>query len=197
MPQYTNTLEQFRTPEKLPVGWPWRLLVFALIVFAFMVAIYFGMVFGYTPYLNSQANSLDKQINSLSQSVNQEQQKNLANFYSQLINVQTLLASHQNPSKLFDFLEKNTNQNVYYQSLELAAAEKTLKLTGNASDYNILVQQLELFRRDPRVESVFLDSSGLGATGGTDFSIRVIFKPELMSENATSGATSNATSSAQ
>ena len=79
MPQYTNSaLEQeLRKPERLPVGWPWRLLVFVVIIFGVTVATYLGMILGYKPYLNSQVKNLDAKITSLSQAVDEEQQKNL------------------------------------------------------------------------------------------------------------------------
>ena len=181
MPQYNSALEQeLKRPERLSVGWPWRLLVFGFIILGMTVASYFGMVFGYTPYLNSQITSLDQKIAGLSQTIDEQQQKKLATFYSQLINVQGLLNSHPAVSKLFDFLEKNTHQNVYYQLLDLSLPEKSLKLEGNASSYNVLSQQLELFRLAPETERVFLDNSRPAQTGEINFSMRVIFKPELL-----------------
>ena len=182
MPELTPSLleEQLKKRERLPVGWPWRLLVFTTIVFGLTVAIYFGMVLGYKPYLNSQVKNLDQKIASLGQAIDEQQQKGMANFYSQLINIQNLLASHQTASNLFGFLEKNTHQNVYYSSLNASLLEKSVKIEGNASDYNVLVQQLELFRRAPEIERVLLDDSRSSDTGGINFSIRVIFKPELL-----------------
>lgn len=172
--------EQLKKSERLPVGWPWRLLVFTTIVFGVTVATYFGMVLGYKPYLNSRVKNLDQEITGLSQAIDEQQQKSLVNFYSQLINIQDLLTSRQTASTFFDFLEKNTHQNVYYQSLNLSLPEKNVKIEGNASNYNVLVQQLELFRRAPEIERVLLDDSRLGEGGGIRFSIRFIFKPELM-----------------
>ncbi|MEW6408362.1 MAG: hypothetical protein AB1465_06780, partial [Patescibacteria group bacterium] len=114
--QYTQSIleEQLKMGEKLPVGWPWRLLLFTVLVFAVLTTIYLGIVLGYKPYLNSRIKSLDKEINNLTQAIDDTQQKSLANFYSQLVNIQNLLARHPNASKLFDFLEKNTHNQVYY-----------------------------------------------------------------------------------
>lgn len=182
MPEPTPSLleEQLKKRERLPVGWPWRLLVFATIVFGLTVAIYFGMVIGYKPYLDSQVKNLDQKIVSLGQAIDEQQQKSMVIFYSQLINIQSLLASHQTASNLFGFLEKNTHQNVYYDSLSLSLPERNVKIDGNASDYNVLVQQLELFRRAPEIERVLLDNSRSADGGRIHFSIRLIFKPELL-----------------
>ena len=182
MPQYTNSaLEQeLRKPERLPVGWPWRLLVFTAIVFGVMVAGYLGMNLGYKPYLNSRIKSLDAKITNLSQAIDEEQQKNLVTLYSQLINIQNLLNSHITPSKLFDFLEKNTHGQIHYLALNLSLMEKSIKLEGVSPDYIVLAQQLELFQGIPEIEKVFLEDSRALEAGNIRFSIRLIFKPELL-----------------
>ncbi|MEK7114653.1 MAG: hypothetical protein AAB832_01165 [Patescibacteria group bacterium] len=179
--QYTKSIleEQLKAGERLPVGWPWRLLLFTAVVFGTVVFLYFGVVFGYKPFLNSRAKGLDKEIASLTDSIGEEQQKDFISFYSQLVNIQNLLANHAAASKLFDFLEKNTHQQVNYLSLNLSLTEKNLKLDGNAPDYKVLVQQLELFRRAPEINQVFLEDSKLGE-GNIRFSIRLMFKEELM-----------------
>ncbi|MEK7162966.1 MAG: hypothetical protein AAB696_01625 [Patescibacteria group bacterium] len=180
---YTKSVleEQLKMGERLPVGWPWRLLIFAVIFFGAMVFLYSGMTFGYKPYLNSRVKGLNKEISNLTESIGEEQQKNLIGFYSQLVNAQNLLANHPTASKLLDFLEKNTHSQISYLSLNLSLAEKKLKLEGNAFDYKVLVQQLELFRRAPEIDKVFLDDSKQGETGtGIRFSIQMIFKPELV-----------------
>jgi hypothetical protein len=180
MPQYTKTAleEQLKTREKMPVGWPWRLLLFMALILGTTIAVYSGMALGYKPYLNSRIKNLDAKIVSLTQSIDEEQQRNLTNFYSGLVNIQSLLASHPAASKFLDFLEKNTHQQVHFLSLNLSLLEKNIKLEGLAVDYNILTQQLELFRQAPETERVFLDDSR-SAEEGVRFSIRVVFKPEL------------------
>ncbi len=180
--QYTESIleEQLKRGEKLPVGWPWRLLLFTVLVFSVLTTIYLGMVLGYKPYLNSRIKSLDKEINNLTQAIDDTQQKNLANFYSQLVNIQNLLAHHPNASKLFDFLEKNTHNQVYFLSLNLSLAEKNLKIEGSASDYEALAQQLEIFRKAPEIERVFLEDSKLSDDKGVHFIVRLIFNQSLV-----------------
>lgn len=181
MPNTNSALEQeLMKKEKLPVGWPWRLLLFTIIVFGVTIVTYLGMEFGYKPYLNSQMTRLDGQITSLSQQIDVNQQKNLIDFYSQLVNAQKLLTSHVSASKLFDFLEKDTYQKIYYTSLNFSLDEKSIKLGGIANDYDALSKQLELFRQAPEIDNVFLDDSRLSDQGGISFSITLVFKSELI-----------------
>ncbi len=179
---YTTSVleEQLKRGERLPVGWPWRLLTFTIIVFAIILSIYFGMILGYNPYLNLQIKNLDQKITELSQTIDETQQKTLIDFYSQLVNVQDLLNSHTICSRFFDFLEKNTHQNVYYLSLNLSLAEKNARIDGIVPNYNILAQQLELFRKAPEIERVFLDDSRVVEGGGIRFTSRLILKPEAL-----------------
>ncbi len=182
MPQYTNSAlaQELKKPERLPVGWPWRLLLFVTIIFAVLFATYLGMTLGYKPYLNSQIKDFNAKINSLSQSVDEQEQQNLSNLYSQLINAQELLGSHTAVSKIFDFLEANTHKQIYYLTSNISLTEKSINLEGAASDYNILSQQLELFKRAPEIEKVFLDNSRLTEEGNIRFTVRLIFKQELV-----------------
>lgn len=182
MPQYTKSAleEQLKKGEMLPVGWPWRLLVFVIIVFGVTTATYLGMSLGYKPYLNSRIKDLDNQITNLTKQIDVTQQKNLINFYSQLVNIKSMLDSHPAVSKLFDFLEKNTYQQVYYLYFNFSLAEKTVKIEGIATNYDALVKQLELFRRAPQIEKILLEDSKASEEGGIHFSIRLVFKPELV-----------------
>ncbi len=168
--------EELKKGEKLPVGWPWRLLTFMIIFFLVVVSVYAGMILGYKPYLNSQIKNLDEKLADMNQSVDEQQQKDLINFYSQLVNIGDMLKSHPMPSKIFDFLESNTHQNIYYLSLNLSAAEKNAKIEGVASDYNVLTQQLELLRKVPETEAVFLEDSRINEGGGIRFMIRLLLK---------------------
>lgn len=181
MPEYKTALEQeLRGGEKLPVGWPWRLLVFMIVIFGITIAIYFGMILGYQPYLNSQIRILDAKIATLGQSIDAEQQKNLSDFYSQLANIQNLLASHPASSKILDFLEKNTHQQTYYLVTTVSLADRSIKLEGVSPDYGIFVQQLEVFRQAPEIQNIFLDDSRIADDKSVHFTVRLIFKPDLV-----------------
>jgi len=181
MPYNESVVEQeLIKRERVEVGLPWRLLVFATFLFGLLFLIYLGMQFGYKPYLNSRIESLDSKINNLNQVINEEERKRLTTIYSQFINIQDLLKSHTLPSKLLEFLEKNTQSQIYYLYLNFSLIDKSLKLEGISPSYNILAQQLELFQRIPEIEKVDLDDARLLDNENIRFSIKLIFKPELI-----------------
>ncbi|MEK7555311.1 MAG: PilN domain-containing protein [Patescibacteria group bacterium] len=181
MPQYNQSpLEQELRAEKLSLGLPWRILLLAIIVFGATVFIYFGMLLGYKPYLNSQLKKVDSEISILSEKVGEEQQNNLTEFYSQLTNIQRLFNSHILSSNVFGLLEENTNKGVFFASMNLSVKEKEVRLDGIASSYKILAEQLELFRLNPKIEQIYLKNSQL-REGAVSFTINLILKSGVLS----------------
>ena len=181
MPQYNSrsVLEkELIKGERLPVGWPWRLLTFMAIVFLTAILIYAGIAFGYSAYLESQIKNLDEKIAEFNRAIDRETQMRLTAFYSQFANIQKLLDSHVNGSKIFEFLQKNTHQKVYYANMNLSLKEKNIRLDGVAADYNVLAQQMEILRRAPEVQNVSLTGSQKKDNEIT-FSVSIILKPEL------------------
>jgi hypothetical protein len=175
----SNLEKALKKSEKMPTSLPWRFMVFTILVFTATFAIYFGMAFGYKPYLNLRIKNLDKQITNLTKSIDEGQQKELATFYSQLSNIQGLLNSHPIISNFFSFLESRTHPQVYYSSLDLSSVERVARVEGFAADYGVLSQQLELFRSAPEVSKVSLETSQLSGANNVNFAIRINFKPDL------------------
>ena len=180
MAQYTkNITEQFMEPERLPVGWPWRLFIFSLILFALVVFVYLGIIWGYEPYLRAQRQSLDQKITEIGGAIIEAERENFVNMFSQFVNLQNLLDSHIKGSNIYSFLEKNTNQGVYYEGGNLSVAERYLRLDGIARSYDNLTQQLVAFEQAPEIERVILTESQT-ADKGVRFSLQLVIKPELL-----------------
>ncbi|KKQ23205.1 hypothetical protein A2999_00325 [Candidatus Wolfebacteria bacterium RIFCSPLOWO2_01_FULL_38_11] len=179
---YTQSLleEQLKKGENLAVGWPWRLLVLMTIIFILAVVVYFGMMFGFKPYLNSQIKNLEQKISNLSQSVDEDQQEKIIGLYSQFTNIKNLFEKRKSIGDFFNFIENNTYSNVNYKSLSLNLSEREVKIEGTAPNYETLVKQLTLMEKTDAVEKVFLENSSLSDLGKglreIKFSLRIIFK---------------------
>ena len=157
--QFTqNSLSRFES-ENLPVGWPWRFFSVSLIIFLTSLLIFFGLTLGYGPYLRSQILETDAKMNQLLETVSKEDQEKFAQFYSQLVNLKNLLDNHIASSKIFPWLEKITNQKVYYSNFNLRVPEKELELEGLADSYAVLGEQLEAFNQAPEIERYLINQS--------------------------------------
>lgn len=184
MPEPTTQakLEEQFTTEAIPVGLPWRLLVFTVIIFAFSIVIYFGLRFGYETYLTQQAATLDQQINQLTSQVNQTDQQNFINFYSQLINLKTALGNHDFSSNLFNFLEKNTIGSVYYTEANFSLSGNSLDLKGEAVSVDALVQQMNIFDKAPELAGNTLNQLTFDPKGLVGFSVHLVFNDNFFNQ---------------
>lgn len=165
--------------EKLPVGWPWKFFLFSVLVLLTTAVLYLGLDFGYKPFLKSRIESLNQSIEELSQIIPKDQQEGLIRFYSQVVNLQSLLASHVNVSKVFNFLQNNTNKSVFFSRADLMIGERRLNLEGFASNYEIFSQQLEAFNVAPEVENLVVNESS-AVEGRVRFKLFLILRNEIL-----------------
>ena len=145
--------------EELPVGWPWRFLMFTVLVAATVGVCSAGLTFGYKPLLDSRLKGQEAELVGLGKVIPVKQQDEFVRFYSQLANLETLLTSHVSASPLFGLLESRTNGAVSYMAMELRVPERKIVLEGNASNYKSFAEQLQSFTEAPEVESVIVNDS--------------------------------------
>ena len=158
MPLPQKVIEQIgREPPRTP-GWSGHLLMFSSTVFFVVLFIYMGLAFGYTPYLNSLFKKIEDRKAAIVQEIPVEKQEQLVTFYSQLANLQTVLAQHIVTSPLFTWLEKNTHQYVYFTELSLNPAAHQLVLSGVGVGLDDINQELVLLRDLPEVSKIDVKS---------------------------------------
>lgn len=176
-----RNLEEQLLSEKIPIGWPWRLLLFALFIFAVSIFIYFGLRYGYEGYLDNRSEQLDEELKVLGQQVSAVDQERFINFYSQLVNLKEVLSEHPFSSNVFKFLERNTINEVYYTEAVLKPAERTLALKGFSNNFENLSAQLAIFEKSGETERVVLNNVTLQG-GGVNFSASMILKADLLNK---------------
>ncbi len=146
-----------REPVQTP-GWSRRLLMFSGTIFFISLALYIGIVFGYEPYLKKEVANLDGQIKSFGQQIPPEEQSRLISFYSQMSNIQGVLRNHVASSKLFEWLEKNTETNSYYTKLNLLSFSGQISLAGVSKTVEDFSKQLIVFQNNSLVQRVAINS---------------------------------------
>lgn len=181
--QTTNNLsDQFLT-ENIPVGWPWRLLIFAVFVFALSLFTFFGLKFGYQAFLDDKLAELDRNLDALGKKVSVEEQNRFVNFYSKIVNLKSVLDIHPYPSAIFTFLEKNVVDGIYFTDLEVDIVGGTMELKGVAANFNVLAQQVAVMEESPEVDNVLVKEVGLGrGSGAANFTITANFKKGFLSK---------------
>ncbi len=161
MSQYDQKTEDLLAPEETALGWPWKIFLVTATACGIVVAGYIGLVFGYQPYLEGKIVEVMKKIDDLAKSLPVEQQEKFLKFYSQVVNVKALLGTHIELTKLFEFLEKNTNKRVVYEDIRFDARRRELVLEGVADSYQTLAQQLQAFELASEIERYLVSQSRL------------------------------------
>jgi hypothetical protein len=166
--------EQFVT-EKMEVGWPWRIFIFAIVVFGLSLFIYFGLRFGYGPYLENSSKELDNKLADLTKTISFEEQEKFVNFYSQLVNLKGVLTNHSFVSNIFQFLERNTIGSVYYTEASVDTSRRSVVLKGFSANLQSLTEQVAVLEKASEVEAVVLNNVGFMGSN-TSFELLIVFK---------------------
>ena len=172
--------EPVRTP-----GWSSRLLMFSGTIFFISLALYIGIVFGYKPYLEKEVANLDGQIKSFGQKIPPEEQSRLVSFYSQISNIQGVFRGHVASSKFFEWLEKNTETNIYYTRMNLLSFSGQVSLAGVSKTVEDFSKQLVVFQNSPLVQRVAVNSfSNVPANNMWQFDMTLYLTNGALSQSA-------------
>ncbi|MDI6821156.1 MAG: hypothetical protein QMD65_03200 [Patescibacteria group bacterium] len=182
-PQQTNNAQEELVVEQMPIGWPWRLLIFTVIVFALSIFIYFGLRFGYGAYLDTASENLDRDIKALSEKVPPADREEFIKFYSQIINLKTVLDNHPYGSNVFKFLEKNTIGSIYFTEAEMLVDNSALNLKGFGKDFETVAQQMAILEKASEVNRVLLDQVNIQKEG-VIFSLSLYFNSGFIKKPA-------------
>lgn len=163
-PTYAQVVE--RAPRS--PAWFGQLMAFAIMLLVLVIVVYFGITFGYRPYLEKQVTSLDNQIAEFSRKVPADEQANILTFYSQLANLKTVLGKHTATPAFLRWLEAGTVQSVRMSKVTMNVSSRQIQITGIARSQAEVAQQVASFQSRPGVERVdFRNSQAVG--GGVQF----------------------------
>lgn len=165
--------EEFLT-EKLPVGWPWKILVSGVFLFSLTVFIYIALQFGYSAYLSAEEKKVDTLTTQLEKQVTAEDRTSFVNFYSQVVNLKQVLSQHLFSYNVFSFLEKSTLPTITYTSAAMDNDAHSLTVEGVANAFDAVAGQVAVFEEQPEVLLASLEKVTLTGAHAV-FSIKVTF----------------------
>lgn len=180
MPDF-QLMESFG-PEKKPSGWLGKFLRFSIIIFIIASALYFSVRYIYIGVLDRQAADLENKIKSLEKEIPTQDREGVVAFYSQLVNLRTLLEKHIYPSQVFERLELTTHPQVAFTNFNYDFNENRIQLDGYAKNLQAIAQQLLAFQRTSDFDSVTLSNIRQSADK-TIFSMEIFFNSSLVLKN--------------
>ncbi len=157
-----------------------QLMLLGLGLFVLVVVIYAGIRFGYQAYLKSSVEKLTVQKDEMSAAVPAEAQAETAAFYSQLVNLRTLLGSHSRVSPAFALLERSISPDIYYTRMNVNVTTNEMALAGAAKSLSAIAAQAALLERQPEVSRVNFSNAGTQTGGTWQFSMTVFLNPNTL-----------------
>ena len=165
--------------SSLATIWPWRLLVFSFALFVSILVIFAGLVFWHRPALEREVALTDTELAQLAETVPRDEQERFLQFYGQLLSLQDVLGSHISASRIFAWFEGNTNSRVFFSNLEVSVPDRKVTVQGIADSYEVLAEQLEIYRQSSDLERFFVSQSQLGGDGRVSFRAELVFVPSV------------------
>ena len=142
MPLPQKVVEQLgREPPKTP-GWSGKLLMFSGTIIFASLSVYFGLSFGYTPYLEVEIAKINTDIEQFGEQISVGDQLKLVSFYSQLGNIKSLLSAQIIGLRAFDWIQQNTQVNTYVKNLSVNFASDQLSYGASSLTMDDALQQM-------------------------------------------------------
>lgn len=155
-------------------SWFGQLMAFSVTLLIFSAVVYLGITFGFRPYLENRVIALDQEIEDFTKQVPEQEQKDIATFYSQLANIRTVLAKHTASTAFLDWLEGGTIQQVQLTKVSYNPTSRQVQITGTARSATDVAAQIVAFQNLAGVERVdFRSSSQVGNNSLFDLTIVV------------------------
>ena len=88
-----------------------------------------------------------------------------------------LVKEREEVSKALNLIEKRIHPQAVLDKIDYNSKEDKIWLNGVADNFQILGQQLLLFKQDPLVQEANFSYIGIEKTGGVGFNMEVVFRP--------------------
>ncbi len=193
MPLPQQVINQLsREPAETP-GWSFGVIFFSAILLAIVVVVYCFLVFVYGPYLNAALTSVQGKIAALDQSIASGDETQLVNFYSQVVNLQYVLANHIVFSRFFDWLAANTEAIVHYTQFSFSSGNQ-VTLSAIAATEADVNQQIAIFESSPVVQKMVVSNVEVAnAAGSWTFSVSLSMDPSVLTASSSFPAAATTT----
>lgn len=164
--------------NKKSTGWLSGLITISIIILVIAVGLYFGALF-YQNYLNKSISDINSKTKNLSKEISIDDRNEILTFYSQLVNLKSLLTNHIYTSNIFSRIELITHPNVMFNSFSYDYKDKKIKLTGNAKDLNVLSQQLLAFYKTTDFKQINITDIKT-TPNNVQFTVEIEFNPKFI-----------------
>jgi|LAHU01.1.fsa_nt_gb Tfp pilus assembly protein PilN len=156
-------------------------LVSVLSILIFLVA---AGIFAYFYFV--VAKQQDQQISQIEAAIAKQKttsgysENDLTKIGKEVNDYKTLMLARSKVSSFFPALEQWIHPQVYFTSFSLDASTRTVTLSGVASNFQPLIQQIAILKNQPLIERYEVSNISMAETGGVTFSLSLTVNSQVL-----------------
>lgn len=161
-----------------PSGWINTIFYLILLLTVISVTLYFvlnNVVSRTTAALEEVRDSISKEETPQNKKFESEVKK----YQEKINNFSKVIKEHTMSSRIFEFLEKRCHPWVWFSKFTIDIEKSTVNLVGSANTFEILGQQIIIFKQDSTVEKVDLNNVGIEKDGRISFSLTLTINKDV------------------
>lgn len=162
--------------EKIPI-WQNILFYLSLLLLLGAVVSYFLL----NVYIEESKITVENLKEAISREKTAEEriiEEEILGYQEKIGNFVQLVSKHLFPSRIFEFIEKNTHPEVWFSAVEINSESGQIKLVGQTENFITLAQQIQIFREktkedNPKVKDFYLTNINIGKEGKVNFNLNL------------------------
>lgn len=96
----------------------------------------------------------------------------------------SIFKKHKITSRVFDLLRASCHPRVQFTAFDFNANEGTINLVGIGQDFQVLGEQILVFKQDKNIKDVEVSGINLSKEGDVSFNVSFSIKPDLLFNNS-------------
>jgi Tfp pilus assembly protein PilN len=169
-------------PKTRKISFPDVIFYVVLVLFLVLVAAYFALGF-YQKKMETQLTEIKKSLEKTAEEKALEEEifgsAEKIGLQQEIQDFRDLVANHEMPLNVFNFLQESTHPRVWFQKFSLNVQQASLSLSGFAEDLEALSQQIVIFRNQEIIKSTNLSGMSVTKEGDVSFNFQLTLDPKI------------------
>ncbi len=161
-----------------------KILSILFYISIFLVLVSLGLLF----FFDNSVKKANKNLGDLEQTFTSQKspeflklEQDVLDSKQKIRDFETISAQHRFTLNIFTALEKSTHPKVWFSAFELIPLSFKVSLTGEASDFKTLGEQILIFKENTDIKDASLSEAILNPKGIVEFKLQLTFNPQVFS----------------
>ncbi len=167
-------------PKKEIEKKPWLdwVFYFCLILLIISVLSYFVLEYSLKG-AEAESKDLENKIFEQQNEENNQLKEKLILNQKKIDDFSVVLKEHKLTSQVFTFIQNSTHPEVSFMDFSFNSTNSSLILSGQASNFKTLGEQLLILQRQENIQNIELSNISLMEEGNIDFNLDIVLNPKI------------------